>query len=100
MVEALIPNDRGAYYSEAGWRQRRLKTFAEAGIGHANFRELRPTFAQRLKDRGAPIETVSKALRHSSTATTERFYARIRTERAWLELERVWESSAPNSIPP
>ena len=99
-VEALIPNDRGAYYSEAGWRRRRLKTFAEAGIGQANFRELRPTFAQRLKDRGAPIEMVSKALRHSSTATTERFYARIRSERAWLELERVWESSAPNSIPP
>jgi len=91
-VEPLIPNDRGTYYSEAGWRRRRLKTFAEAGIGDANFRILRPSFAQRLKDRGAPIEAVSKALRHSSTATTERFYARIRTERAWDDLERAWEA--------
>jgi len=91
-VEPLIPNDRGTYYSEAGWRRRRLRTFAEAGIERANFRVLRPRFAQRLKDRGAPIEAVSKALRHSSTATTERFYARIRTERAWDDLERVWET--------
>ena len=56
------------------------------------FRVLRPSFAQRLKDRGAAIETVSKALRHSSTATTERFYARIRTEKAWNDLERLWET--------
>jgi len=91
-VEALIPNESGACYSEAGWRRRRAKTFAEAGIERANFRVLRPSFAQRLKDRGAPIEAVSKALRHSSTATTERFYARIRTERAWDDLERVWET--------
>lgn len=90
--EALIPNDIGSFYSEAGWRKRRLKTFREAGIERANFRILRPSFAQRLKDRGAPIEAVSKALRHSSTATTERFYARIRTERAWDDLERVWEA--------
>src|SRR5206468_472073 len=82
-VEGLIPNESGECYSEAGWRRRRAKTFAEAGIARANFRVLRPSFAQRLKDRGAPIEAVSKALRHSSTATTERFYARIRTERAW-----------------
>jgi len=91
-VEPLIPNDRGAFYSEAGWRRRRLKTFREAGIERANFRILRPSFAQRLKDRGAPIEAVSKALRHSSTATTERFYARIRTERAWDDLEHLWEA--------
>lgn len=35
---------------------------------------------------------LSKDLRHSSTATTERFYARIRTERAWDDLERLWEA--------
>src|SRR5205823_858058 len=57
-IEALIPNESGACYSEAGWRRRRAKTFAEAGIERANFRVLRPSFAQRLKDRGAPIEAV------------------------------------------
>jgi integrase len=97
-VEALLPNERGAFFSEAGWRRRRAKTFAEAGIERANFRIMRPTFAQRLKDRGASIEAVSKALRHSSTATTERFYARIRTERAWDDLERVWETPIVRSI--
>jgi len=35
---------------------------------------------------------MSKALQHLSTATTGRFYARIRAERAWKDLERVWET--------
>jgi integrase/recombinase XerD len=91
-VEPLIPNGSGGYYTDAGWRAMRLKVFREAGIERTAYRTLRPSFAQKLKDRGAPIETVSRALRHSSTATTERFYARIRTERAWDELERIWEA--------
>jgi len=72
----------------------RLKVFREAGIERTAYRTLRPSFAQKLKDRGAPIEAVSRALRHSSTATTERFDARIRTERAWDDLERLWEAPA------
>ncbi len=36
---------------------------------------------QKLKDAGAPIEAVSRALRHSSVATTEKYYARIRSEK-------------------
>src|SRR5437773_12050571 len=37
-TEALIPNETGAFFSEAGWRRRRIKTFAEAGIERANVR--------------------------------------------------------------
>ena len=65
MVEALIPNDRGTDSSEAGWRRRRLESFAEAGIERANIRALRPTFALGPKDRSAARGGVSKALRHS-----------------------------------
>ncbi len=53
---------------------------------------LRASFGQRLKDAGAPIEAVSKALRHTTVATTEKFYARIRSNRAWDALERAWET--------
>src|SRR2546426_12306362 len=35
--EALIPNGRGAYYSEAGWRRRRLQNFAGAWLRQAHF---------------------------------------------------------------
>ena len=65
MVEALIPNDRGTDSSEAGWRRRRLESFAEAGIERANIRALRPTFALGPKDRSAARGAVRKALRHS-----------------------------------
>jgi integrase len=48
---------------------------------------LRATFGQMCKDRGASIEAVSRALRHSTTVTTERYYARIRPEDAFREIE-------------
>ncbi len=88
-VEPLFPNENGEYYSEPGWRMARWKTFQKAGI-EANYKVLRASFAQKLKDNGAPIENVSAALRHKTVATTEQFYARVRTERAWDALEDLW----------
>ncbi len=44
------------------------------------------------KTGGAPIEAVGKAPRQSSAATTERFYARICSEREWDDLEHVWDT--------
>ncbi len=38
-----------------------------------------------------PIEIVSKVLRHTSVATTERYYARIRGEVALEKFEMYWE---------
>lgn len=54
-------------------------------------RTFRPTFAQRAKDAGVQIEAVSRALRHSSTRTTEAYYARLRADDAFRELERAFE---------
>lgn len=62
------------------------------GVSGVPFRwkDLRPTFGQIAKDRGVPIEVVSKALRHTSTATTEAYYARIRSEAAFEPLRRAF----------
>src|SRR5439155_863954 len=60
-TEPLFPNGRGAYYSEPGWRMARYKVFRSFGI-EANYKVLRASFAQKLKDNGAPIENVSAAL--------------------------------------
>ena len=98
-VEPLIPNGFGDFYSEAGWRSLKVKVFREAGIEPLGYRVLRQSFAQKLKDRAVPIEAVSKALRHSSTATTERFYARIKTEDAWNILQKAWESPVVVATP-
>lgn len=88
-VEPLFPNEKGGYYSDTGWRMARYKVFRSIGID-ANYKVLRASFAQKLKDNGAPIENVSVALRHKTVATTEQFYARIRTDRAWDALEELW----------
>jgi integrase/recombinase XerD len=88
-TEPLFPNENGGYYSEPGWRMARYKVFRSFGI-EANYKVLRASFAQKLKDHGAPIENVSAALRHKTVATTEQFYARVRTERAWDALEEIW----------
>src|SRR6266568_2029090 len=76
-------------YSDSGWRMARYKVFRSLGID-ANYKVLRASFAQRLKDHGAPIENVSMALRHQTVVTTEQFYARVRTDRAWDALEELW----------
>jgi len=90
-VEPLFPNEKGGYYSEPGWRMARYKVFRSLGID-ANYKVLRASFAQRLKDHGAPIENVSMALRHQTVVTTEQFYARVRTDRAWDSLEERWST--------
>lgn len=56
-----------------------------------SLRNLRATFGQMAKDRGATIEAISRAMRHGSTRTTEKYYARVRADDAFRELERVFE---------
>ena len=51
------------------------------------------------RERGRKLRMLAKALQHSSTATAEQFYARIRTRRARDDLERVWETPARVNSP-
>lgn len=55
-----------------------------------SLKTFRATFAQMAKDRGVQIEAVSRALRHSNNRTTEQYYARIRDDDAFAELERAF----------
>ncbi len=93
-VEPLIPQtEDGKYYSPDGWRMLRWKVFKGLGI-HGDFRLLRRSFGQRLKDRNLPIEEVSRTMRHKSTQTTEKYYARVKSKKAWDAAEKVWEEAA------
>lgn len=56
-----------------------------------HLKTFRATFAQIAKDNGASIEAVSLGLRHHMTRTTEMFYARMRHEAAFRELEAAWD---------
>ncbi|MFH1579164.1 MAG: site-specific integrase [Thermoplasmatota archaeon] len=55
---------------------------------------LRRTYGQNLLNRGASIETVSIALGHSSTVTTEKHYCRKDADSARLEIVQAYERSA------
>ncbi len=55
-----------------------------------DFRQFRRAFGQNALDRGPRLDSVSVALGHHSTKTTEAYYARIRTKDAFRDLERVW----------
>lgn len=56
-----------------------------------SLKTFRATFAQFAKDRGVKGEAVSRAMRHASTLTTERYYARLRANDAFREIERAFE---------
>ncbi|HEX9907657.1 MAG TPA: site-specific integrase, partial [Thermoplasmata archaeon] len=93
-VEPLFPylsSDRKAdYWHERIWN--RLKAHLELASGvRFKWKTLRPSFAQRAKDMGAPIEAVSKCMRHTSTRTTELYYARIRSESAFSLVRQAWK---------
>jgi hypothetical protein len=47
------------------------------------------------QDNGAHIEAISRGLRHRSTSTTEAYYARIRADDAFREIERAFARPVP-----
>jgi len=96
-----LPDDRDAplvpFFGPRGvthWNDgylRGCKCELERELGlRFDFRQFRRAFGQNALDRGARLDSVSVALGHHSTKTTEAYYARIRTKDAFRDLERVW----------
>ena len=78
-------------WSDAHLRKLKADLQERSGVRFRGLKTLRATFAQVAVDRGAPIEAVSRALRHRTTKTTEAYYARIRADKAFAEIERAFE---------
>ncbi len=86
--EWLIPahwSDGELPWSEASFRKI-VSDLVEASGVRFSLKDFRSTFAQVAKDHGASIESVSRAMRHRSTKTTEAYYARISPKAAFQEL--------------
>lgn len=100
--EAFVPmrwsDGTLSYWSEAALRKLVREVSRISGV-RFSLKDLRSTFAQMAKDRGASIEAVSRALRHRSTRTTELYYARMRPEEAFRELRRVFETPEVRLLP-
>ena len=100
--EALVPYRRvaGTVGPWSGAMLRKLKAQIEAESGiRFHLKTFRATFAQLAKDAGVSIEAVGRAMRHKTTKTTERFYARIRSDDAFREFDRAFEAVAI-TVPP
>lgn len=93
--EALIPfrHDDGRldFWPQAmlGKLKRRIEELSGVRF---QIRTFRATFGQRALDGGAHVQAVSRSMRHRSTTTTERYYARVRPDPAFAE---VREALAP-----
>jgi len=93
--DALIPYHRvgGDIGPWSGAMLRKLKAEIEEKSGiRFHLKTFRATFAQIAKDAGVSIEAVGRAMRHKTTKTTERFYARIRADDAFREFDRAFEA--------
>lgn len=101
-VEQLFPyltrNGKIGYWNENEWRKLTYEVARVTGI-RFRWKDLRPTFAQLAKDHGAPIEAISKCLRHTSTSTIEQYYARIWSETAFSQVRQVWEAPVESKNP-
>ncbi|UCE91619.1 MAG: site-specific integrase, partial [Methanobacteriota archaeon] len=98
--ESLFPfvalNGRVGYWSQAMWGKLKQQVEMSSGVGF-RWKDFRPTLAQHLLDSGVTIEVASKVLRHTSTRTTELYYARIRPESAFSKARQAWQSWKPSA---
>ena len=99
LVPRIYMSGKVDYWTDAMWGGLKDKAQRHAGIPF-RLQYLRASFGQICKDRGASIEAVSRALRHKTTKTTELYYARIRPENAFRELEELFvEKHEPEGVP-
>jgi integrase len=94
--EPLIPTMKATYYTGTAWSQMRVRVLRKAGIETNRgdgFRILRPSGATFVKDEfDLDLETTSALLRHTNPGTTAKFYARMKSAKAWGTLNRALEA--------
>ena len=87
--EALIPFRRAdgkfGYWSEGMMRKLKGQIEKRAKVKF-HLKTFRATFGQMAIDANAPLDAVSVSMRHRTTQTTERFYARKGTKQAHAEV--------------
>lgn len=90
LVPRVFKDGHVGYWTDGMWGKLKDDIQRHVGIPF-RLHQLRASFGQIAKDRKVSIETVSRALRHKTTRTTELYYARIRAEDAFKELEEAFK---------
>jgi len=81
---------RVRYYYQAEWSKLKKKILKVAGL-RFKWKDFRSAFTQTCIDNGAKVESVSRLLGHKSTKTTEKYYGRIRNDKAMEEVAQALE---------
>jgi integrase len=68
---------------------KRIRDVSGLKRGEGSLKTYRATFGQTAKDAGAQIDSISRAMRHRTTMTTERYYARVRPNAAFEDIRRA-----------
>ena len=99
MNQALIPalrDEPDGFFSTNGIEK--LKGLVERKTGiKFDLRTCWRTYGQILPDGGLHVESVSPFMGHSTTKTTEIYYARKKQGAAILEATRIWDQKPPNA---
>lgn len=93
----LIPKRQGTGPYSATCYRRVKQCIINLGGGEWAIRDMRTTYAQRSIDLGVQPKSVSRALGHASTQTTEKYYGRIRTKDANDEINKAYEDKVQKS---
>lgn len=88
--DVLFCSSLGGKLSENTLRKDRVKVNDITGIKF-DIRTCRRSFGQLAIDGGLRMESLSVLMGHSSTNTTERYYARVRQGNALSEAKNIWE---------
>jgi len=91
-AEPLIPaiSSKGVnHYSQQAFGRLRMQVIEQSGI-QFKWKDLRPTGGQLALDNGTPMEVVSRSMRHSSMAVTERYYCRFRADLANAQINETY----------
>jgi len=87
------------FYSDNILRQHKRKIEEISGVNF-ELRALRRTYGQMLIDRGVSIESVSIALGHTSTITTEKYYCRKNADTVRSEVLHAFDPAVPSPKSP
>jgi integrase/recombinase XerD len=72
-IQSALENGREKLFISRSIRTAAEKAIKRAGLKNFTFRDLRRTFATRLKDTNANVHIISKLLGHSSITMTEKY---------------------------
>ena len=90
LVPRIYRNGTAGYWTDGMWGKLKADIQRRVGIPF-RLQWLRASFGQIAKDRRVSIESVSRCLGHKTTQTTERYYARIRAEDEFKELQDAFK---------